>query len=136
MFFVKTLKRTILNNHILVATTHYTTKPTPTFTPLSPCLISGECMNCLCQTMSHCVVDDKCTGAACGPFRINREYWAASGKPVIHYGVCDIDNEYNKCVKNWGCSVRSVLGYLSRFQQVKIRADFRKYCSFIISTGL
>ncbi|KAJ3646605.1 hypothetical protein Zmor_024186 [Zophobas morio] len=74
-------------------------------------------MNCLCQTMSHCVVDDNCTGAACGPFRINREYWAASGKPVIHYGVPDIDNEYNKCVKNWGCSVRSVLGYLSRFQQ-------------------
>ena len=132
----KILKRTILNNRILVATAH-NTKEAGEINPKPPTSsVSEQCLGCLCYTMSFCDVNNTCEGEACGPFRINWDYWADSGKPTVRNESPQIGNAYINCVSDFECSVQSVKEYMLRFQQVQIRTDFRKDCNVVILTGL
>ena len=141
---MKTLKRTILNNHIFVApiVRFKALPPTSLYSqPLQfvPWIVSDQCLSCLCYTMSLCDISNNNCGDdddGCGRFKITKDYWVDSGKHTIRNWLPQSDDSYVSCVSDFDCTIQSVQSYMVKFQQVKIRTGLRRYCKFVISTGL
>ena len=141
MFRVKTLKRTIFNNNMLVATPQRTKvfkraerEFIQQFDTYEPRPVNEKCLRCLCSTTCSDINNNNCAEADC--LKISRDYWIESGSPEVRWGAPQNDDPYLDCASDFDCSVRSVQGFMHRFQEVNIRTGFRGYCNFIILTGL
>ncbi|VVC39905.1 Destabilase,EF-Hand 1, calcium-binding site [Cinara cedri] len=78
---------------------------------------SGDCLNCICEAMSSCNSSTGCSGGVCGIFKITRDYWIDSGRPVKNGDNPKNNNAFEKCATDPKCARKSTTNYLTRFAQ-------------------
>ncbi|XP_055535877.1 lysozyme-like [Wyeomyia smithii] len=79
--------------------------------------VTEVCLRCICDASSGCDPSVRCTGDACGMFRITWAYWADAGKPVLQGDAPESQGAYANCANDALCAARTVQGYMRKFGQ-------------------
>ncbi|XP_018332491.1 invertebrate-type lysozyme 3 [Agrilus planipennis] len=79
--------------------------------------VNQACLGCLCEAISGCDLNKKCSGDVCGPFQMTWPYWADGGKPTINKESPDSPTAYANCANDPYCAALAVQGYMSKYQQ-------------------
>ncbi|KAJ3646608.1 hypothetical protein Zmor_024189 [Zophobas morio] len=85
------------------------------FDTYEPRPVNEKCLRCLCSTTCSDINNNNCAEADC--LKISRDYWIESGSPEVRWGAPQNDDPYLDCASDFDCSVRSVQGFMHRFQE-------------------
>ncbi|CAM1322023.1 Uncharacterised protein g7965 [Pycnogonum litorale] len=78
-----------------------------------------NCLYCMCVGSSDCK-SVRCHrpnegGYYCGPYQITYAYWNDSGKPVIDSDHPSAPQAFIRCLEDFQCSSRTIIGYMNKW---------------------
>ncbi|KRF98111.1 uncharacterized protein Dwil_GK27471 [Drosophila willistoni] len=81
-------------------------------------VVSLDCLECLCETISDCNLTLGCTGSTCGPFAITKPYWQHGGQLILRGDTLDNETQaFENCCNDVFCAGDTIQGYMRTFKQ-------------------